>query len=147
MRADKIACELGNLEPSVELPEHQWREIELAVGIEGPDKLFRCRVEHCAQLAFAARLPSFGEVGGLKTSTAKKYISKIHKDAERLAKTLSKLQTQAELGDKNADWALFNSAHLWGQLLHQIQTSGVQSSPGNDFRVCPKTWEVTPPSG
>jgi hypothetical protein len=30
MRADKLANELGNLEPRIELPEEQWCEIELA---------------------------------------------------------------------------------------------------------------------
>lgn len=117
MRADKLANELGNLEPRIELPEEQWCEIELAIGIETPNKLFRSRVEHYVTLALPLQPPSFGEAAGLKLSTARKYISNIHKDSQRLAATLSKLQAQAELGDKTrigrSFTALIYGANFW----------------------------------
>jgi hypothetical protein len=119
VRTDKLA---DNLEPRTELPEEKWREIEMAIGILEPNKLFRCRVEHFVEVALAlagSDPPSFGEAGGLKLSTVRKHLSKIYKDAQRLAETLSNLQARVELGDKDADWALFHSTRLWGQFLDQ----------------------------
>ena len=145
MRADKLAHELSNLEPRTGLPEHEWCDIERAIGIEKPNKLFRCRVEHYVELALALLPPSFGEAGGLKISAARKHISKIHKDAQRLAETLSKLQAQAELGDKNADWALFYSTYLSGLFLQQ-QYSDLSSSfvTEEQFLGVPEEWRSDP---
>jgi hypothetical protein len=145
MRADKLADQLSNLEPRIELPEERWREIEIAVGILEPNKPFRCRVEHYAELALALRPPSFGEAGGLKISAARKHISKIHKDAQRLAETLSNLQAQAELGDKDADWALFHSTHLWGEFLDR-QYPGLfgQLVTKEQFPGVPEEWRSDP---
>jgi hypothetical protein len=120
MRADKLADQLSNLEPHTELPEEQWREIEMAIGILEPNKLFRCRIEHCVELAFAlagSDPPSFGEVDGPKRTVVRPELKKLKSDAKRLADRLSRLQAKADLGDKSGDWVFYTSTNLWGALL------------------------------
>jgi hypothetical protein len=78
MSADKLAEKLNATEPSIDLPEEQWRDIETAIGIEGPDKNFRFRLAHYVQLALGRwGPPSFGEAGGPKQSVARQQLNKV----------------------------------------------------------------------
>jgi hypothetical protein len=113
MRADKLADQLSNLEPHTELPEEQWREIEMAIGILEPNKLFRCRIEHCVELAFAlagSDPPSFGEVDGPKRTVVRPELKKLKSDAKRLADRLSRLQAKAMVAALQAGGMLAQGA-------------------------------------
>src|SRR5689334_16146425 len=52
MRADKI--NLGGRQPSIDLPELAWREIERSIGLKKPCAELRHRVAHLTTLYFSS---------------------------------------------------------------------------------------------
>lgn len=138
-RADK----LKPAEPCIEVPEERWREIEASIGIQEPNHPFRRCLAHRIDLAldpYSHR--SFGQVGGPRIANVKKRISKLNKDAQRLAETLSKLHHDAESGDKNADMALYLTVQCWGELIHKDYPDLWRAlAPEDCLSGFPEEWE------
>ena len=68
-------------EPSIKLPEKDWRRIEATLGIEKPDPGFRRRVANCVNLYLPPPAPQLDRV---RPGHLRKSITKILKDARQL---------------------------------------------------------------
>lgn len=68
-------------EPSIKLPEKDWRHIEATLGIEKPDPGFRRRVANCVNLYLLSPAPQLDRV---RPGHLRKSITKILKDARQL---------------------------------------------------------------
>ncbi len=133
----------GQSEPLIELPEEQWREIEAAIGIKEPNLPFRRRFAHHVYLVIEHIGPrAFGEVGGPHLAAVRDHLDKLTKQAQRLADTLSKLQSKAESQDKDADRALYLAVQFWSRLIHNDYPELWRAiAPQDRFADLPESWE------